>query len=239
MAHLGEVALWIRKADCLDLPEKTIQRVMVQLSPAERRAYTSMDTTFWLLMGDESIQARNIITALNKLRQITSGFAYSGQEDAPAHSIGDSKLAAAIEILDSLAGRPVIVVFNYRAEGERLRASLPAGECELLYGGMSGAAGQALIDRWRAGEFRVLALHPASAGHGLTLTEASEMIWMSQTYSLELWEQTCDRLHRPGQKRPVTIYTILAEDTVDLEVQKALEMKQRLSDRMKDLAKTH
>ena len=66
---------------------------------------------------------------------------------------------------------------------------------------------------------------PQTGGYGITLTAASNVIYYSNGYDLEKRLQSEDRAHRIGQKRNVTYIDILAEDTVDQKIVKALRKK--------------
>ncbi len=84
------------------------------------------------------------------------------------------------------------------------------------------------IKRWNKGEIPVAVIHPASAGHGLNLqTGGSCLVWFGLTWSLELYQQTNARLWRQGQKDTVIIHHIVAKDTIDEQVMKALKRKDK------------
>ena len=71
----------------------------------------------------------------------------------------------------------------------------------------------------------MLFAHPASAGHGLTLTRGTATIWPSPTYNLEHYLQGLKRIHRIGQTEKTETIVVLAEGTVDEKVWAALETK--------------
>ena len=77
--------------------------------------------------------------------------------------------------------------------------------------------GQRLLwSKTNAGEIPQLALHPASAGHGLNLQHGGRrMIWYRMTWSPELYAQACKRLARPGQKYPVYVHSIMADHPME------------------------
>ena len=82
------------------------------------------------------------------------------------------------------------------------------------------------IDKWNKGEMPVALIHPASAGHGLNLQQGgSTIVWFGLTWSLELYQQLNARLYRQGQKETVVMHHIIAKDTIDENVIKALEKK--------------
>ena len=69
-------------------------------------------------------------------------------------------------------------------------------------------------------------IHPASAGHGLNLQDGgSTFVWFGLTWSLELYQQANARLWRQGQKDTVVIQHIVAKNTIDERIMKALSEK--------------
>ena len=69
----------------------------------------------------------------------------------------------------------------------------------------------------------MLLCHPASAGHGLNLQAGGHIIvWFGLPWSLELYQQANDRLHRMGQKQGVIIHHIVALETLDERVMSVL-----------------
>jgi SNF2 family DNA or RNA helicase len=65
--------------------------------------------------------------------------------------------------------------------------------------------------------------NPQTGGYGITLTEASTVIYYSNGYDLEKRLQSEDRAHRIGQKKSVTYIDLIAEKTVDEKIVKALK----------------
>jgi len=77
------------------------------------------------------------------------------------------------------------------------------------------------IDAWNAGDIPVMALHPASAGHGLNLqlSGAHNIAFLTMPWSGGMYEQVCGRLARRGQVADkITVHTALCHDTVDEQV---------------------
>ena len=67
--------------------------------------------------------------------------------------------------------------------------------------------------------------NPQTGGYGITLTAASTVIYYSNGYDLEKRLQSEDRAHRIGQKKSVTYIDLIAENTVDEKIVKALRKK--------------
>ena len=94
------------------------------------------------------------------------------------------------------------------------------------------------IKDWNNGEIPVAVIHPASAGHGLNIQfGGSTIIWFGLTWSLELYQQTNARLWRQGQNDTVVIHHIIAKDTIDEDVMKALRKKEKIQSALIDSVK--
>ena len=72
--------------------------------------------------------------------------------------------------------------------------------------------------------------HPKTGGYGLTLTAASNVIYYSNSYDLELRLQSEDRAHRIGQTNKVTYVDIISPQTVDQKIVDALRSKISVAD---------
>ncbi len=77
--------------------------------------------------------------------------------------------------------------------------------------------------------------------HGLNLQEGGhQLVWFSLTWSLELYQQTIGRLYRQGQKsKSVVVTRIVAKDTIDEDVIRALDKKERTQDALIEAVKAH
>ena len=104
---------------------------------------------------------------------------------------------------------------------------------EKIYGGGSVVTyygGTALDDRKQAIELfqsndnnvRFFVGNQMTAGYGITLTNANQVIYYSNSYDLEKRLQSEDRAHRIGQINKVTYYDLTAKDTIDEKIVKTL-----------------
>ena len=68
-----------------------------------------------------------------------------------------------------------------------------------------------------------------SAGVGITLTSASNVLFIDYSWVPADHDQAADRIHRIGQKaKNVTIYQLFAQNTIDSYMQETLEKKKDL-----------
>jgi SNF2 family DNA or RNA helicase len=73
-----------------------------------------------------------------------------------------------------------------------------------------------------------LLAHPQSAGHGLNLQGAGHaVIWFSNTWSLEIFEQFIRRLWRQGQRNNIVVHQIIAKKTIDEAIVAAINSKDK------------
>ena len=153
-------------------------------------------------------------------------FVVGGQyaDDGSVTVIHDRKLDALEDIIESANGSPVLVAYWYRHDLERIERRLHA-----LHIPFARIDKPDSIERWNSGEFPVMLIHPASAGHGLNLQYGgSTLVWFSIPWSLELYTQTVDRLFRQGQKsETVSVIHIVTKGTIDERILKALSTKDR------------
>lgn len=223
LARLAPITSWVRKADALDLPEKTYVMRHVTLSPAEHQAYESMRRELVVEFAKETVTAEIALTKLMKLRQLSSGFCY-GQQGT--HRTGESRLRLLLEVLEELGSQPVIIWANFREEIEQISNTLGDRAVTLYSGTADRTKSLAQFGR----EAQYLIAHPRSAGHGLTLTQASAAIWFSLDFSLEAYTQANDRIHRIGQSKPCLYVHLIAPGRIDAYIWKVLRDKWSLQE---------
>lgn len=214
--RISDVTISMKSADYLNLPELVMTTKPVIMTPKERRTYDALRKDLVVSVGETEIDAVSAAALSNKLLQMAGGAVYDGE--GTAHAIHAQKLDALEDLVESANRRPVLVAYWFKHEAERIRERLKVREIQTSRD----------IADWNAGKIPVALIHPASAGHGLNLQEGgSILIWFSLTWSLELYQQTNARLYRQGQKDTVSIIHIITEGTIDEDVMKALERKDK------------
>jgi len=227
MDKFKKMAIFIKKEEVLkDLPPQSIIVNTVQMNKEEKSAHDGMMKDWIAYAGDATVFAKNSLVKLMKARQATSGFMFDNEGEAKMFE-KSSKIAALKEILEENYGKRILIFAEFRAEIDRIYVDLrDAGiRVDRLYGGMSIDDGDVALQRFRSASTQVLVSHPASIGHGITVTECSLTVWTSLSYSSELFKQANDRTHRIGQKNPTTIIVLLAEGSIDETVFKIVTKK--------------
>ena len=216
-SKLSDICMSIKKEDVLSLPGQIYEDVELTPPPALLKQYKQFerDRVLECLDSNGEIVAGTEATLTNKLLQFANGAIYD--ENCQVHRIHDIKLDALEEMLEEAGGDPVLVLYAYKHDAERIRERI---RCRALDKPED-------IDAWNRGEIPVALAHPASIGHGLNLQDGGHLlIWFGLPWSLELYQQANERLNRPGQKHVCRVYHIMLRGTHDERVLKALSNKE-------------
>ena len=215
---LSDLCMSIRKEDVLQLPGQIYEDIVLTPSPALLKQYKQFERDKVLECMDEDgeIVAGTAAALTNKLLQFANGAVYD--LDGQVHHLHDIKLDALEELVEEAGGDPVLVLYAYKHDADRIRQRIKCRSLDT----------SADIDAWNRGEIPVALAHPASIGHGLNLQEGGHItIWYGMTWSLELYQQANERLNRPGQTQVCRVYHLVMQGTHDERVLKALQNKEK------------
>lgn len=211
---ISDIAISMKAADYLEMPDCIYNRIAVMLDDKENELYRKLEADLLLPFEDGDVDAGNAAGLSNKLLQMANGAVYD--ENHVVRHIHDRKLDALEDLVEAANGKPVLVAYWYKHDKERIQQRFQAVELDTAES----------FQDWNCGEIPLALIHPASAGHGLNLQAGgSTLVWFGLTWSLELYQQTNARLWRQGQQEVVVIHHLIAENTLDEKVMKALELK--------------
>ncbi|KAI3349049.1 SNF2-related protein [Clostridium botulinum] len=217
---ISDICISMKAKDYLDLPERIDNKIYIDLPKKVKDQYKELEKELIIQLDNEDVTATNSAVLTGKLLQMCNGAVYS--EDKEIVEVHDEKLNALMDIIEAANGKPVLIFYSFKHDLMRIQEFLNKNK---LKG--QELAGPEDIKKWNNGQIPILLLHPASAGHGLNLQYGGNIvIWFGLTWSLELYQQANARLHRQGQKETVIIHHIIARDTVDEDVMKALTNKE-------------
>ena len=207
----------MKSADYLELPSRIDHYIKVRLDKDTMKKYADFEATLMLeLINGHEITAVNAAVLSGKLRQFANGAVYD--ENKNFITIHDAKLEALKELVEQANGNPVLIFYEFRHDLSRILETLKPWNPETI--------NAENLKRWNNKEITILLAHPASAGHGLNLQYGGNtVIWFGTDWSLELYQQANARLHRQGQSRPVNVYHLISENTIDEDVIKSLASK--------------
>ena len=226
--RIGDIAVSMKAGDYLDLPKRTTNNVEVELSKSEMMKYKQLEKDFILEAGTGEIVASNAAVLTNKLLQVANGAVYD--DDGNVVEVHKRKLEALKQIVDDSQGQPVLVFYQFKHDLARLQKMFPDGKALDIKSDD--------VSDWNAGKIPILFAQPQSAGHGLNLQQGGHIIvWYSLTWSLEYYQQTNARLDRQGQTQPVIVHHLVAKGTIDEQVLRVLEGKEKGQDALLEAVK--
>ena len=223
---ISDITVSMKANEYLKMPELLTSNYVVELSNSEKNQYDEMKKSLVLEITDGEITASNAASLSNKLCQLSNGAIYDDEQNIV--EIHDRKLEALEDIIESMNGKPLLIAYWYRHDLERIKSRFSVREIKTSED----------ISDWNDGKIPVALIHPASAGHGLNLQSGgSTLVWFGLTWSLELYQQTNARLYRQGQKNTVVIQHIIAKGTIDEQILKALQRKDKTQTDLIDAVK--
>ena len=217
----------VLKDDCLDLPDKIFIKREIQLSPDQRRLYDQMKKEAIAILKGKQSTTVNTLTQLMRLQQITCG--HFTADDGATQPIPNNRITELMDVLEETEGKAIIWAhYQYDITAIIQAVAKKYGEKSIVdyYGLTPQEERQPNIKRFQDDpECRFIVGTPSTGGYGITLTAANTVIYYSNGYDLEKRLQSEDRAHRIGQKKSVTYVDIMADDTVDEKIVKALRKK--------------
>ena len=210
MDALRPTTLSLRAADFFDIDEPVFTEVRVDLPAAVRAEYKKMAKAALMEIQGQKIAAFSAAAKSTKLLQLASGAVYHDEKKwSWAH---DAKLEALESIVNETGGAPLLVAYNYVHELERILKRFPQAR---------QLKKRQDEDDWNAGKIPMLVAHPDSAGHGLNLQHGGNiLVYFGHTWRQESYAQILERVGplrqmQSGYKRPVFVYSIIADNTAD------------------------
>jgi superfamily II DNA or RNA helicase len=218
-----------------ELPPRTDILQRVELSTEETALYEALrrkavDT---LQSGDEQgegVRQIRILAEIMRLRRACC----NPKLVMPNSGIGSSKLAAFREIVDELRdnGHRALVFSQFVDHLSLVRASLDADGISYRYldGSTAPKARQEQVAAFQRGEGELFLISLKAGGVGLNLTAADYVIHLDPWWNPAVEDQASDRAHRIGQLRPVTVYRLVAANTIEEKIVALHHHKRDLAD---------
>ena len=232
-AKLADVCVSLRAEDHMQLPPLVETTIAVDLPHAARVAYDAVEREMFAELADGGvIEAALAAARTQKCLQIANGAAYLSADGSPSTEyavLHDEKLIALESLVDELSGAPLLVAYQFKHDLARLKKHFGKRLRSL-------DSDPKTIDDWNEGRIPVLAVHPASAGHGLSLQHGGHHIaFVGLWWNLEEHLQVIERLGptrqaQSGYGRKVFVYRIVARGTVDELVLDRLTSKRSVQD---------
>lgn len=221
-AVVDRIGSRLLKDDVLDLPPKLYTKRFFEMAPEQRALYEQIRDEFAVWLTGDAITAPLAITRMMRLQQVTSGYCPTDGGDM-VRLDKNPRLDCLMDTLKDVEGKAIIWA-KFRDDVELITSTL--GRDAVRYdGSTSHVDREDAREAFQNGDARFFVANPAAAGHGLTLTAATTVIYYNTNFKLAERLQSEDRAHRIGQEHPVTYIDIVAEGTIDEHIVRALRDK--------------
>lgn len=234
----------VRKEDCLDLPDKVFEKVVVQLTKQQRQAIDDLYHDYETLQENRTLTVSTVLERLTRYQQIIGGtFPFrEGDEDYQTVPLsgGNPKLDALMDIIINTPERVKVIIWaRFIPEMKYIAEAL-----EKRYGRQSYRTYNGATEDDDRIKFKQEFQDPESGvrffisnrtgSRGLTLTAATLVVFYSNSFSYEDRKQSEDRCHRKGQNNKVTYIDLEAADERDEMILTALKRKQTIAEFVKE-----
>jgi superfamily II DNA or RNA helicase len=205
-----------------ELPTLTEIVVDVTLSDDERAFYEALRRQAVATLGAGELKGGpghiRILAEIMRLRRACC----HPRLVQPGLAIGSAKLEAFLEILEELReNRHQALVFSQFVDHlavVREQLDLQGVAYQYLDGSTSAVERRKRIDAFQAGEGDLFLISLKAGGTGLNLTAADYVIHLDPWWNPAVEDQASGRAHRIGQERPVTVYRLVAADTIEAKI---------------------
>ncbi|MCC6512253.1 MAG: DEAD/DEAH box helicase, partial [Pirellulaceae bacterium] len=217
-----------------ELPPRTEVILSAELSPAERKRYDAARVAalaeLTAAKGEENEQQKRIrvLAWLTRLRQLAC---HPGLVD-PRWDKSSAKLDLFLETVHELRenNHRALVFSQFVQHLSLVRTALDKAGISYQYldGSTPTHKRQEAVDNFQRGEGDLFLISLKAGGTGLNLTAADYVLHLDPWWNPAVEDQATDRAHRIGQTRPVTVYRLVAKETIEEQILSMHEEKREL-----------
>jgi len=216
-----------------ELPPKQEQVLALDLGARHRKIYDARlareRQKVLGLLGDWEKNRFQIFRSLTLLRQLSL---HAGLVDGSKIDVGSAKIDFLVERLPELVaeGHSALVFSQFTGFLGILRSHLDAVGLKYSYldGSLNARQRAAAITTFSEGGTQVFLISLKAGGFGLNLTQADYCFVCDPWWSPAAEAQAVDRAHRIGQTRPVTVYRLVSQGTIEERVVALQDRKREL-----------
>lgn len=226
-----------------DFPPKTIETIEFDLTEKEREIYEKIRQDIaHEIEGELAVSTANlgiIPVKMLRLKQLTDHIRLI-MGDGCAF-MDSAKWEALVDLITPViqSGEKAIIFSQFAEMAKMLHLALGkhvgSPPVHLIYGDTPVDERQKLVDEFNKTVGGAIMVMTEAGAYGLNIQAASYVVHYDMPWSIAKLMQREDRAHRIGQTKPVTVYNLVAKNTIDEYVAKTLHKKQKVSvDLLKD-----
>lgn len=230
-ALLRETSITIDARDWFDIKEPIERHIEIELPARARKQYGEMQRELFTFVNDHPLEAVAAGAKARKLLQMASGSVWIDRDAKHWEKVHDEKIEALQSLVTEVNGEPMLVAYQFVPDKERILKAFPK---------FKTLDDRGAYEDFKRGRLPGLLVHPASAGHGLSMAENCRVMCdYSSDFNLELDEQVIERIGptrqaQLGKDVPVYRYRLIAKDTIEkTAVLPALKYKMGVQEALK------
>lgn len=232
IAALSDICLTLDPRDWFDLREPVYTRRSVKLPPAAAATYKKFAREMYAQLAQADVKVFNAAAKTMKCLQLANGAVYTDPEATVWEEVHTAKLEALEEIVEETTDSPVLVAYQFKPDRDRILRAFPK------FVDLSTPQGMAAF---KAGDAPGAVAHPASVGHGVDGLQhvCNALVFFGHWWDVEEREQIIERVGpmrqmQAGLDRPLFLYDLVAEKTVDEVVMARHATKRDVQDLLMD-----
>lgn len=221
-----------------ELPPRTNINIRVEMSEKEHAFYQALrlnaldNISQSALLTNAGEQRIKMLAELVKLRQACCHSKLVLTES----TIPSAKLGALDELLEELKQNNHKALIFSQFVGHLQLIKQHVEEKGFSYQYLDGSTPQKQrqqrVNAFQRGDTELFLISLKAGGSGLNLTAADYVIHMDPWWNPAVEEQASDRAHRMGQTRPVTIYRLITQNTIEEKIVALHQHKRDLADQL-------
>ena len=218
-------AIRFKRDDCLDLPPVIYQMRDVELSADQQRHYKEVMRELYTEVQGGRVTAINEGVKLSKLLQIACGCVYDS-DGAPHEIDAGNRVETLMQLIEQVGEKVIVFVPFTAVTGMLSRALNKHWRFAVVTGDTPVKERNQIFAEFQDPKVQMdIIAHPGCMSHGLTLTEASTIIWYAPVDSNRTYEQANGRITRAGQKYTANIVN-MAGSAVERRMYRRLQDRQ-------------
>jgi len=216
-----------------DLPAKTEICQYIRLNQDQQDFYDAQKSAVKLALQEQLAEPGGggqrqilLLTALLKLRQICCDPKLLGASD-----VSSAKRAHCIGMIEELVEeeRAILLFSQFTSMLDLLAQDLD--DLNIRYLKLTGQSRdrETLVEAFQRGDAPVFLISLKAGGVGLNLTRADTVIHYDPWWNPAVELQATDRAHRIGQDKPVFVYRLISENTIEERITELHRQKAQIS----------
>lgn len=205
-------AIHVATRDCIDLPDLVRIQREVALTKPQKMAIKALREDHIVQLGSNMLRVDNSAVLRVKLLQITNGAVRTGEDEDTVQFDMTDRMSVVADCVEQAESKTIVFAPFKAVVGMIADQLIKDGyRVGVITGATSADKRQQIFDSFQSdddGSVQVIVAIPHAMAHGVTLTNASMMVWYSPIDSNDIYRQAIARMERMGQTRKMVMVEI-------------------------------